>query len=377
MEIQGGMLSQRNIGGGHHQQQGRHNIFGMPRDRTQDVSGGPQDSHPPYNLKFDSMSQLENNFAPGAGNMSSSLQRQMMEQFNTPGGLSSVGRDMMPHPPPTAPSDTIGKDEQFDMEVETFLACLGKEIKKNHRMNGSVGGGAGAGAALPSPSNGTGERASFASSYGGNFGATAQGMGMVAGMEMGGGMGSFPASPAVMAEGAFVASGNSGGGVIQGRGIGAATGMGFAAAASASGFPSNQTMVGMHMGTSAETMVDMMKWGGQGDGGSISTSTNQPNPEMLAMAKMMMGGGNSSTSANEPNSEMTTMANMMMIRNSGGGGGNSNSNNFGMMPRPPFDGNDFREHQQRQGVMPDNIGGDDDDNPVLPEHGWGQGSNLT
>merc|ERR1712194_769220 len=145
--------------------------------------------------------------------------------------------------------------------------------------------------------------------------------------EMGGGMGSFPASPAVMAEGAFVASGNSGGGVIQGRGIGAATGMGFAAAASASGFPSNQTMVGMHMGTSAETMVDMMKWGGQGDGGSISTSTN------------------------EPNSEMTTMANMMMIRNSGGGGGNSNSNNFGMMPRPPFDGNDFREHQQRQGVM--------------------------
>merc|ERR1712238_308405 len=114
---------------------------------------------------------------------------------------------------------------------------------------------------------------------------------------------------------------------------------------------------------SCPEMADMMKWGGENHGGN-RTSGNQLNPEMTAMAKMMRGDGGISTNANQPTPEMMAKAKMMM--GSGGnisasttqltpqrmamaemrmtsngdvGGGNFTSNNFGMMPRPPFNGN--------------------------------------
>lgn len=316
MEIQGGMLSQRNMVGGNNYREQR---FGIDRN-LQDVScvSNSLDFHPPYNRKPDFMSQQENNFlmpqagAPNTSNMSSSLQRQIIETFNMPGGLSGVSCDTMPPQPPAASADTIDKDKQFDMEVETFLACLGKEIKKKHRMRrtATAGGDRGSGdvgTLLSSPSNGIVDRTSFTH----NFEVTAQGIEME----------SLLVSPArkvqCSAKRASVSSGDADSDFAQGRGPEARIGMG---KGSAVDFPSNQMMMSM------STDTDMMSWGGQGGAGNSSTS-DELNPDMTAMAKMMGGGGG--TGVNLPNPQMMAMAKMMMMKNSGGCGVNST---IGMMP---------------------------------------------
>ena len=55
-----------------------------------------------------------------------------------------------------------------------------------------------------------------------------------------------------------------------------------------------------------------------------------------------------------------------MMRNAAGGGVGSGGHS-GMMPQPPFDENDFPRQQQRGGP-----GDGDDDDPALPEYGWGR-----
>jgi len=377
MEMQGGMMGSRAMHEG--QQQDWHG-FGMPRDaftrdnmqrmpqggRAVGGSGDSSDLFPPH----DSKSALtgEGTFLPrstaGASGLPSPTRRQFMERFGADmPGAGNMPRGLPRYPPlPTngAPTtiDTNAQEDQFDKEVERFLSCLGQEIKEKHRRNH---GGRGDTSALASDDLAS----NVATDFGENF---------------------------------------------SNAGIGAAMGMGAASA----GLP-NQMSMGMPMGTRAEMMADMMKNGGSGNinhnaanqphqemvtqmmmknGGSGNinhNAANQPNQEMMAQMMMRNNGGNA---ANHPNQERMArmmmmrnnddianypnqerMAQMIMMRNSCGGAGN---NSFGMMPQPPFDGNEFQQHQQGvaggsggQNFTSDSLGGDDD-NPALPEYGWGQ-----
>lgn len=128
------------------------------------------------------------------------------------------------------------------------------------------------------------------------------------------------------------------GGNMGNEGMGAGMGMGFSG--TKAGFP-NQMMMGM--GMRAEMMAGMMMRNGASDKSNYNAA-DQPNPEMMAE---------------------------MMRRNSVGGAATNNSR---MMPQPPFDGNDFGQRQQGggDGGGQNFVSGRDDDNPALPEYGWGQ-----
>mmetsp|Transcript_21412 Transcript_21412/g.34812 ORF Transcript_21412/g.34812 Transcript_21412/m.34812 type:complete len:587 (+) Transcript_21412:101-1861(+) len=385
MEMQGGMMSSRALHEG--QQQDWHG-FGMPRDaftrdnmqrmpqvgRSVGGSGDSSDLFPPHDSKFDVKG--EGTFLPGgtagASGLPSPTRRQFMERFGADmPGAGNMPQGLPRHPPlpnngaPTT-TDTNAQEDQFDKEVERFLSCLGREIKEKHRRNHGGRGGTSAPSSDDLASN-------VATGFGGSF---------------------------------------------SNAGTGAGTGAGMGMGASSAGVP-NQMPMGMPMGTRAEMMADMMKNRGTGninhnaanqphremvtqmvknDGsGNINrNAANQPNQEMMAQMMMRNSGGNT---ANHPNQEMMAqmmmmsnngdianypdqerMAHMMMMRNSGGGAGNNYS---GMMPRPPFDGNEFQQHQQGvaggnggHNLTSDSLGGDDD-NPALPEYGWGQnGANI-
>lgn len=223
MEIEGGMMGGRssmlgNAGGGQGQQQDK-----IPQDAGPSGRGGPSDSFPPYDSKSSFAGQ--GNFTQGgsssASGMSSSMRAQFMDRF----GSDMSGAGEMPqgfrYPPPnTCATD---QDQRFDMEVERFLSCLGREIKEKHRRHRMGQGGTTASASPTADGSG----------FGGNMGKEGMGAGM--------GMGS--------------------------RG-------------SKGGFP-NQMMAGMPMGARAEMMAGMMMRNGA-SGNSNYNAADQPNPEMMA-----------------------------------------------------------------------------------------------
>lgn len=178
------------------------------------------------------------------------------------------------------------------------MLALEKKLKKKHRTRRTVnaGGDRGSGdsgAIFSSPSNG-----------------------MAQGLEME----SLLASPArkvqYSAKGASASSGDADSDFAQDRGAEARIGLG---KGSAVGFPSSQ-MMSMSTDTHAKMMADMMSWGSQGGAGN-SNNSDEPDPEMIAMAKMMgVGGG---TGTNLPNPQMMAMAKMMMMKDSDGRGENS------------------------------------------------------
>jgi len=175
-------------------------------------------------------------------------------------------------------------------------------MRRSANAGGDRGSGDG-GAIFSSPSNGMVNRTSLTHNF-------AQGFEME----------SFLASPArkveYAAKGASASSGDAGSDFAQGRGTETRIGL---EKGSTVGFPSNQ-MMSMSTDTHAKMMADMMSWGSHGGAGNSSTS-DEPNPEMIAMAKMMgVGGG---TGTNLPNPQMMAMAKMMMMKNSDGGGENS------------------------------------------------------
>lgn len=153
-------------------------------------------------------------------------------------------QSMPSYPPPPTPGESSNEDQHFDMEVERFLSCLGREIKDKHRKNRKGQGGA----AVPAPSGPAGLVAT--GGFGGKFGA--EGMGMGAGVGMRG---------------------------------------------AAPGLP-NQMMMGMPMGMRAEMMAGVMR--NSSGVNSNHSSAYQPSSKMMAEMTMARNSGGDGSAPNKP-----------------------------------------------------------------------------